>query len=98
MPNVGLHRKAEARTQLINQAYQTLSDPAARARYDAGRQHSHSPTPPPRRAPKGGPKAAVAPAGEATPTVRLLPGLILVALLMAALGLALVLLIARLTG
>jgi hypothetical protein len=59
---------------------------------------SGSPTPPPRRAPKGGPKAAVAPAGEATPTVRLLPGLILVALLMAALGLALVLLIARLTG
>lgn len=36
-----LHRKAEARTQLINQAYQTLSDPAARARYDAGRQHPH---------------------------------------------------------
>ena len=34
-----LHRKAEARTQLINQAYQTLSDPAARARYDAGRLH-----------------------------------------------------------
>jgi curved DNA-binding protein CbpA len=30
-----LHRKAEARTQLINQAYQTLSDPTARARYDA---------------------------------------------------------------
>ena len=43
-----LHRKAEARTQLINQAYQTLSDPAARARYDAGRQHPSSPTPPPR--------------------------------------------------
>ena len=43
-----LHRKAEARTQLINQAYQTLSDPAARARYDAGRQHVPSPAPPPR--------------------------------------------------
>ena len=27
-----LHRKAEARTDLINHAYQTLSDPAARAR------------------------------------------------------------------
>jgi preprotein translocase subunit Sec63 len=27
-----LHRKAEARTQLINQAYQTLSDPVARTR------------------------------------------------------------------
>ena len=30
-----LHRKAEDRTKLINQAYQTLSDPALRARYDA---------------------------------------------------------------
>lgn len=59
---------------------------------------SGSPTPPPRRAPKSNPKAPVAPADEPTPTVRLLPGLILVALLMAALGLALVLLIARLTG
>ena len=27
-----LHRKAEARTQLINQAYQTLSDPTLRTR------------------------------------------------------------------
>ncbi|MFO0705528.1 MAG: DnaJ domain-containing protein [Nitrospira sp.] len=30
-----LHRKAEVRTQLINQAYQTLSDPVLRQRYDA---------------------------------------------------------------
>src|SRR6266508_715344 len=30
-----LHRKAELRTQMINQAYQTLSDPIARTRYDA---------------------------------------------------------------
>lgn len=33
-----LHRKAEARTQLINQAYQTLSDPVLRQRYDAHTQ------------------------------------------------------------
>ena len=46
-----LHRKAEARTQLINQAYQTLSDPASRARYDAGRHYPSSPTPPPRPSP-----------------------------------------------
>ena len=37
-----LHRKAEARTQLINQAYQTLSDPTARATYDAKIQPSDS--------------------------------------------------------
>ena len=30
-----LHAKAEARTKLINRAYETLSDPTARARYDA---------------------------------------------------------------
>lgn len=46
-----LHRKAEARTQLINQAYQTLSDPAARARYDAATQAAPSTTPPPRPSP-----------------------------------------------
>jgi len=39
-----LHRKAEARTQLINQAYQTLSDAGARARYDAARQPPSTPT------------------------------------------------------
>lgn len=43
-----LHRKAETRTQLINQAYQTLSDPIARARYDATVQPSSSPQPSPR--------------------------------------------------
>jgi curved DNA-binding protein CbpA len=37
-----LHRKAEARTQLINQAYQTLSDPIARSSYDATNQSSAS--------------------------------------------------------
>ncbi len=46
-----LHRKAEARTQLINQAYQILSDPAARTRYDAARQQTPSTNPPPRTSP-----------------------------------------------
>ena len=41
-----LHRKAEARTQLINQAYQTLSDPVARTGYDAATQNAPSTTPP----------------------------------------------------
>lgn len=57
-----LHRKAEARTKLINQAYETLSDPGARIRYDATiqpastsrTQATGSPSPyastPPRRA------------------------------------------------
>ncbi len=46
-----LHRKAEARTQLINQAYETLSDHAARSRYDAAAQANPAPTPPPRPSP-----------------------------------------------
>jgi curved DNA-binding protein CbpA len=47
-----LHRKAEARTQLINQAYQTLSDPIARSSYDATVQPSSSPKPSPRPSPQ----------------------------------------------
>jgi len=50
-----LHRKAEARTQLINQAYQTLSDPIARARYDATTEPSTSRRQPPRPSPASGP-------------------------------------------
>jgi hypothetical protein len=46
-----LHRKAEARTQLINQAYQTLSDPVARTRYDTATQAFSSPTPTARSSP-----------------------------------------------
>ncbi|MDQ6733124.1 MAG: J domain-containing protein, partial [Nitrospirota bacterium] len=56
-----LLRKAEARTQLINQAYQTLSDPIARSRYDASTRTATStkspttspsrPSPPPRPQP-----------------------------------------------
>ena len=53
-----LHRKAEARTQLINQAYQTLSDPVARTRYDAARQQTPSGTPPPRPSPSPRPQPA----------------------------------------
>ncbi|MCE3224872.1 MAG: protein of unknown function, contains DnaJ domain [Nitrospira sp.] len=53
-----LHRKAEARTQLINQAYQTLSDPIARIRYDATRQQTQSGTPPPRPSPPPRPQSA----------------------------------------
>ena len=52
-----LHRKAEARTQLINQAYQTLSDPIARARYDATTQPSASHRQPPRPSPASGPSS-----------------------------------------
>ena len=44
-----LHDKAEARTKLINQAYETLSDPAARARYDATVQSAAPPTAPTRQ-------------------------------------------------
>jgi DnaJ domain len=52
-----LHRKAEARTQLINQAYQTLSDPVARTSYDAKIQSSASHGPPPRPSPATGPSS-----------------------------------------
>lgn len=41
-----LHSKAEARTQLINQAYQTLSDPVLRQRYDAHTQPASARTTP----------------------------------------------------
>jgi hypothetical protein len=53
-----LHRKAEARTQLINQAYQTLSDPTSRTRYDAATQNAPSTTPPARPSPPPRPQPA----------------------------------------
>jgi hypothetical protein len=53
-----LHRKAEARTQLINQAYQTLSDPTLRTRYDAATQNAPSTTPPARPSPPPRPQPA----------------------------------------
>ena len=52
-----LHRKAEARTQLINQAYQTLSDPVARTSYDAKLQLSTSQGPSPRPSPAPSPSS-----------------------------------------
>ena len=57
-----LHRKAELRTQMINQAYQTLSDPIARTRYDATTRKSSPakpgsrPSPPPRPQPASRPR------------------------------------------
>ena len=59
-----LHKKAETRTQLINQAYQTLSDPATRARYDTGRHHPAAPPPPPRPTPAPRPQSATRPRQE----------------------------------
>src|SRR5712692_1258027 len=53
-----LHRKAEARTQLINQAYQTLSDSTLRTRYDAATQNAPSTTPPARPSPPLRPQPA----------------------------------------
>ena len=53
-----LHRKAEARTQLINQAYQTLSDPTLRTSYDAATQNAPSTTPPARPSPPPRPQPA----------------------------------------
>ena len=53
-----LHRKADARTQLINQAYQTLSDSTLRTRYDAATQNAPSTTPPARPSPPLRPQPA----------------------------------------
>lgn len=53
-----LYRKAEARTQLINQAYQTLSDSTLRTRYDAATQNAPSTTPPARPSPPPRPQPA----------------------------------------
>ncbi|MFO0773932.1 MAG: DnaJ domain-containing protein [Nitrospiraceae bacterium] len=68
-----LHEKATARTQLINQAYHTLSDRQARARYDATLVAAPRPTAPPSRsaAPQTAPAYATPPgsrpAGAARP-------------------------------
>jgi hypothetical protein len=57
-----LHRKAEARTQLINQAYQTLGNPDTRARYDTRMHPQADPSPPPQ------PPRPASPAQRATTT------------------------------
>ena len=65
-----LHRKAEARTQLLNQAYQTLSDPIARTSYDAKNQpsESHKPSarPSPTPSPSSGSYASTPPRSQQT--------------------------------
>lgn len=69
-----LHRKAEARTQLLNQAYQTLSDPIARTRYDATTQPAAAHKPPPRPASASDPSsesyASTPPRPQPTPRSR----------------------------
>src|SRR5438132_12518634 len=61
-----LHRKAETRTQMINQAYQTLSDPVARARYDAIRQKAAASKPPSRPSPPPPPQPTPRPPQQST--------------------------------
>lgn len=56
-----LHAKAEARTKLINQAYETLSDHTARARYDATVQPAAPPTARATRPSSASPYAATPP-------------------------------------
>jgi curved DNA-binding protein CbpA len=64
-----LHQKAEARTKLINQAYQTLCDPALRARYDATVQPARTPNAQPPRPASPSPYASTPPR-QAAPQTR----------------------------
>jgi curved DNA-binding protein CbpA len=59
--STALHRKAEARTQMINQAYQTLSDPFARTRYDATTRKSAAAKPAARSSPPPRPQPSPRP-------------------------------------
>ena len=64
-----LHQKAEARTKLLNQAYQTLSDPALRAKYDATVQPGPS-SKPSSPAPTGSSAYAATPPRRDAPAAR----------------------------
>ncbi|NOS80065.1 MAG: DnaJ domain-containing protein [Nitrospira sp.] len=65
-----LHLKAEARTQLLNQAYQTLSNPITRTSYDAKNQpaasHKPSARPTPAANPSSGSYASTPPRSQQT--------------------------------
>src|SRR5437016_5360197 len=59
-----LHRKAQARTPTTNQAYQTLRDPFARARYDAITRKAAASKPPSRPSPPPRPQPTPRPRQE----------------------------------
>jgi hypothetical protein len=65
-----LHRKAEARTKLINEAYQTLSNPDARSRYDARTDQQAAPSPPPPRPASPTPRTTTTPPPRPQPPPR----------------------------
>ena len=59
-----LHKKAEQRTQMINQAYQTLSDPFKRTKYDATTRKTAAARPAARSSPPPRPQPAARPRQE----------------------------------
>jgi hypothetical protein len=63
-----LYQKAEARTKLINQAYETLSDPAARARYNETVQPTAPPAARTARPSSSSPYASPPPSQAAPPS------------------------------
>lgn len=65
-----LQQKAEARTQLINQAYQTLSDPSARSRYDASLATTAKPAARPPEPSRTAPAYTAPPPTRPQPTAR----------------------------
>lgn len=65
-----LRQKAETRTQLINQAYQTLSDPSARARHDASLAATAKPAARPPEPSRTPPAYTTPPPSRPQPTAR----------------------------